>query len=306
MNVIVTGATGFIGKWLVNELLNQQDNVTIIVRNKKRVPKVWETSVKILEISLEQFKTLGRMDFSNDVFDIFFHLAWEGASGEERANVQMQLENVQYTCDAVELAARIQCRSFLNAGSIMEYEAMHYIPKEGTTPGIANIYSTAKLSADFMAKTLAVKEGIDYRNAIISNIYGPGEFSSRFINSTLKKMLNHEEIRLTHGRQLYDFIYVSDAVRAMILVGKKGKSNMAYYIGNPKQRQLKEFILQMKEVTKSKSKLLFGHVPFQGTMLDYHEFAKEDIRNLGFIPEIDFAQGITLTKEWILEEGNGA
>lgn len=71
-----------------------------------------------------------------------------------------------------------------------------------------------------MAKIVSVNAEIEYINVIISNIYGAGEESERFFNTTLRKMMNHEKIPLTHGEQMYDFIYVSDAVRAIILAGK--------------------------------------------------------------------------------------
>lgn len=302
MKAIVTGATGFVGRWLVNELLSQGDEVTIIVRDREQVPREWSTRVHIAEGSLKQLRRLEAQDFFSSRADIFFHFAWDGTSGAKRADVCLQLQNVQSACDAVELAKRLQCRRFVNAGSIMEYEAVQYVPADGSAPGMGNIYSTAKLTADFMAKTTAAQAGIDYINAIISNIYGAGERSARFLNTTLRKMMNHEPVPLTHGEQLYDFIYASDAAKAIVFAGKKGEKNASYYIGNARQYPLKEFVLQMKEVTGSQSQLLFGEVPFAGAMLSYREFDTGKLAQMGFWPDIDFAQGIRLTKEWILEE----
>lgn len=299
MKIIVTGATGFVGKWLVNELLAQKDEVTVIVKNKEKVPAEWKGTVHVVEASLEQFCRLEQRDFPNGGADILFHLAWSGVSGAKRADVPLQVQNLQYTYDCVELAQRLGCDRFVNAGSIMEYEAMAYIPMEKTEPGMGNVYSTAKLAADFIAKTAAVDKGMEYINLIISNIYGAGEFSERFLNTVLRKMLNHEPIPLTHGEQLYDFIYVSDAVKAMALAGKKGEKNSAYYIGNRKQFPLKCFIQKMKEALESESELQFGKVPFRGIMLNYNEFDTGKMESLGFKPEIDFETGVRMTKMWM-------
>lgn len=301
MKVIVTGATGFVGKWLVNELLSQKDDVTIIVRNIEKVPEEWKSVLHIVEASLEQISDLGPADFPEKEAEILFHLAWNGASGKERSDSELQLRNVQFTCDMVKLAERLHCRRFIHAGSIMEYEAMKHIPAEGAKPGMGNIYSIAKLTADFMAKTLAVNVGIEYINLIISNIYGVGERSERFLNTTLEKMMSHQSIPLTHGKQLYDFIYVSDAVKAMVLAGKKGEKNSGYYIGNTRQYPLRDFVLQMKETLESQSELLFGEIPLRTTALEYNEFDTEKLEGLGFKPEINFVQGIKMTKEWMLE-----
>lgn len=304
MKVVVTGATGFVGKWLVRELLTQGDEVTVIVRNCKRVPEEWNGKVQVVEASLDQLSQLLPQNFVWKTADIFFHMAWAGTSGMERADSVLQLKNVQAACDAVRLAKQLQCNRFVNAGSIMEYEAMQFIPQKGTLPGMGNIYSTAKLTADFMAKTVATKEEMDYINVIISNIYGAGERSARFLNTTLRKMINNEVIPLTHGRQLYDFIYASDAARGIVLAGKKGEKNAAYYIGNSSQRPLKEFILEMYDTIKSESELLFDKVPLTGAMLTYEEFDTKGLKKLGFVPEVSFDEGVLLTRDWILEEEN--
>ena len=301
MKAVVTGATGFVGKWLVDELLKQGDSVTVVIRNKNSIPSAWTSKVTIIETALDVLATLKPEDFPENKADIFFHLAWDGTSGYDRADTCKQLGNVAYACDAVRLASQLGCSRFVNAGSIMEYEAMAYVPAMDTAPGMGYIYSTAKLTADYMAKTVANKEQITYINAVISNIYGVGEKSARFLNTTLRKMLCDEDIPLTHGKQPYDFIYVEDAVKAIILAGKKGIGNRAYYIGNPKQRPLRDFIEEMKVILGSASNLQFGEVPFTGPMLEYETLGMASLTELGFVPQIAFSEGIRRTKKWITE-----
>lgn len=302
MRIAVTGATGFVGRWLVEELLSQGDEVWVIIRNMNTVPDNWKGPVRIVEAGLDNLKTLEQWDFQNEELDSFVHLAWNGTSGMERADVALQLSNAACTCDAVRLASRLGCDTFLNAGSIMEYEAIQYIGSDGARPGLGNIYSTAKLCADYMAKTVAVNERISYINIIISNIYGPGERSARFLNTTMRKMLTGEPIPLTHGEQLYDFIYVEDAVRAIAYALKNGCPMTSYYIGNAQQRKLKEFVLEMKCVLESSSDLQFGAVEFHGPMLTYDEFDTGGLEKLGYHPQITFADGLRRTMDWMMEE----
>lgn len=304
MRAVITGATGFAGKWLVKELLEQNDEVTVVVRDKNNLPDEWNEKVSVVEASLSQLSGLCADSFSVGSADIFFHMAWAGTSGMERADTSLQLDNVRAACDAVRLAGRLKCKRFVNAGSIMEYEAMQYIPSENAVPGMGNIYSTAKLAADFMAKTVSKQEKIEYINLIISNIYGAGEKSPRFLNTTLRKMLRNEDVALTTGDQLYDFIYVTDAAKAIVFAGKNGRPDSTCYIGNPEQFPLKEFVLRMKKVLQSNSGLLFGAVPFAGASLSYHEFDTRKLEKMGFAPEVFFEQGVLLTRDWILEEND--
>lgn len=298
---IVTGATGFVGSWLVKELVSQGVEVIAIVRDDKSEISALRQydNVRFVICSLDNLPNLPSLVLDEDI-DVFYHLAWAGTSGMARADVKLQLNNVQATCDAVQAASEIKCRKFVNAGSIMEYEAMQYILKDDTKPGMGNIYSTAKQTADFMAKTLAVSLDLEYVTAIISNIYGIGERSARFINNTLRKFLNEEKTAFTHGEQLYDFIYISDAVRAFFLIGELGRSYTSYYIGNSKVYPLRDFIIRMRNVVNKDIELDFGAIPFQGALLTYNEFDVGKLyKEFGFKAEVTFEQGIEKTIQWI-------
>lgn len=300
---IVTGATGFVGGWLVKELISQGVKVIAVVRSKESDLTLLNEydNVRIVVCPLDEFSILPSLIEDDDI-DVFYHFAWAGTCGMDRANIPLQLNNIQATSDAVKSASEIGCSKFVNAGSIMEYEAMQYIPSNGSTPGIGNIYSIAKMTANFLAKTLAISLKLNYITGIISNIYGKGEKSARFINTTIIKFLNKEKAEFTHGLQLYDFIYVSDAVKAFYIIGESGKSYTSYYIGNPKPYPLKNFITKIRDIIDEDIELTYGEIPFHGAMLKYDEFdTKKLLDEFGFKAEITFEQGIMKTVDWIKE-----
>lgn len=301
MRAIVTGATGFVGQWLVRELCANNHDVTVIVRDEKKVPAEWRNSIEIVESALEDYGNLEKADFKYESYDIFFHFAWAGTSGQDRGNYHIQIRNVFAACESINLAKRLLCKRFLNAGSLMEYDVMKYLPQDGAEPMTGYIYAISKLTADFMLKTLAVREGIEYINVIISNIYGVGENSARFLNQLLRKLICNQRIALTSGKQLYDFIYVTDAVKGIVFAAQKGENNSVYYIGNRKPRPLKEYILQAKEILNSTAELAFGEVPYSGVMLTYKEFDTNKLFDTGFTIEVPFEKGILMTAEWIKE-----
>lgn len=294
MTAVVTGANGFLGRYLVEELLSLGNHVIAIVKNKSKVPNEWK------ENSLVECIEYSKNAFPEITADIFFHFAWSGTAGVDRGNVALQLENVQLSCDAVLLAKKMGCKRFVHAGSIMEYEMTESFTRETFIPSKANIYSIGKLASDYMAKTIAVAEGIEYVNVIISNVYGVGEKSPRFVNTVVKKMLCNDEIPLTGCTQPYDFIYVTDAAKAIILVGEKGVHLGNYYIGNSTQISLKEYVQMMYEVTESNSKLMFGQINMATDVFDYKLLDTERIeRELGFQPQVTFKDGIKRLSEWL-------
>ena len=70
---IVTGGTGFIGSWLVQELLEKEIHVTVIVRNKEKLLDEFKnnSSISIIEKEIEDISV---DDFDDIGYDVFFHL----------------------------------------------------------------------------------------------------------------------------------------------------------------------------------------------------------------------------------------
>lgn len=297
---IITGANGFIGSWLCKELTENDYQVIAVVRNKHSNISTIENlkNIDIVHCNMYAIHKLPKLVQEN--CDYFFHFAWDGTAGDERGDFEVQLSNIEATCAAVNTAKECNCKRFIHAGSLMEYEAINYLTQNNSQPGVGYIYKTAKLAADFMAKTLAQQCGIEYVNAVISNTYGIGEISLRFISAFMRVMLKENECNLTSCEQLYDFIYISDAVRAIRLVAEKGLPYTNYYIGNQEQHKLKDYVIKMRDIVNSKVKLNFGVVPFDGIDLDYRTLETQRLyTELNFIPEVSFETGITGTLKWL-------
>jgi nucleoside-diphosphate-sugar epimerase len=298
---VVTGANGFVGSNLVEGLLQKGYIVYAVVRSSKsnisRIPI--NQNVHLIFCELKEISTLpGKLQHQK--IDFFFHLAWEGSSGKERADYILQLNNIKCACDAVKAAAELQCEKFIFAGSIMQYEAKQYLSERNALPGRGYFYSVSKLAADYMAKIEAINNKVGYVNCLISNIYGIGEVTERFINVTIRKMLMGESLLFSKGEQDYDFIYISDAINAMILVAEKGEINSEYYIGNNQIYQLKRYIILMRDIVAPTAKLQLGAIQYNGPFLDYSAVNIDRLhRELNFKPEITFERGIKLTRDWI-------
>lgn len=301
---IITGATGFLGRTFVNWLLRENEKVIVIVRDKYKAIDLWGNRVEIIERDLADVASITNRHLGGSPSDekILVHFAWDGTSGDKRALEMTQLNNVKTSCALIRKVKDLGCQRFIYAGSIMEYEAMKTVAADSERPSRNTMYSIAKLTADFMLKTIAADVGIDYLNIIISNIYGPGEVSRRFLNNVVRSLIKNESLKLTEGFQLYDFIYSDDAMRMIKAVADGGKPFESYYIGNSMQRPLRDFVIEAKKIINSSSELLFGAVPFTGQALDYTEFDCGKMEMLGVVPEISFSEGIRRTASWVLSE----
>lgn len=299
---IVTGANGFIGTALCRELSNQGISVIAVVRNEEENISDIENlcGLRVVYSDLSEFKNLHEKISDRDV-DALYHLAWVGSAGPLRGNAEVQFNNIRYACDTVEACSKMNCKRFVFASSIMEYE-IEAIMATDATPGLNTLYSSAKVSADYMARTIAGSLGVDYIRAVISNIYGPGELSPRLVNTSIRKLLNGEHCAFSAGEQTYDFIYIDDAAKTFVAIGEKGIANRTYYIGSQNPKPLKEFLCELRDQIDPNIEIGLGEIPFNGVSLTYNEFNVHAVKeDTGFVPTVSFAEGIQNTVKWIKE-----
>lgn len=297
--VLVTGATGFVGNKVVDELLNRNIKVIVVVReNSKRIDNIKDKNVEIVNCHMNNYKNLPSLIKDRDI-DTVFHFAWEGTAGPLRGDYNVQINNIEYSLDLMKACKGIGCNRFVFASSIMEYE-VKAIMDTTNNASINYLYSAAKYSANYMLRTYANASGIDYIRGVISNIYGPGETSPRLINTSLRKMINDEHCSFSPGEQMYDFVYIDDAANMFVEIANKGLNNVTYYIGSQNPRPLKEWLTEMKDVVDPTIEIGLGDLPFNGIALEYNEF---DIRavekDTGYVQETSWKEGIKNTIKWL-------
>lgn len=299
--VIVTGANGFVGTWLVKELVSRDIKVIAVVReNAKNLEQIKNISgVEIVYNNLININDLVNK-ISNRDFDVFFHLAWSGSTGADRGNYKLQLKNVEYTVDAVNVAAILGCKKFVGAGTLAEYDCNAYIPLDGSTPNAVNCYGSAKIAAHYMSKAECNRLGVEHVWGYLSNTYGIGNRTQNFVNFASKTMITGKPADFTAGEQPYDFVYVSDTAKGLYYIGENGKNNHAYYIGSTHPTKLKKFIYKIRDAVDSEIKLNLGAVPFNGVELPASVFdCSKLVEHTGYEPEVSFEEGIKKTVEWL-------
>ncbi|MCL2866100.1 MAG: NAD(P)-dependent oxidoreductase [Lachnospiraceae bacterium] len=294
---IISGVSGFVGGNLARYLL--EEGVCVIGLDKFK-SQIKHENFKFIPMELSNIEQTVSGDLQNA--DVFYHFAWQGSAGAERNDTDLQLKNAQWTMEAIHFAKKVGCKRFVCAGSIMERETIAAALTPGNEPGLAYIYGSGKLVAHTMAMSVAANLGIELVWALITNAYGAGEMSPRFVNSTIRKILSGEKLQFTAGTQNYDFVYISDVAKAFYLLGENGKPFHEYVIGSGLAQPLRNFILEMKSSLAPNRDFIFGDVPFTGTNLDLSAFDCSDTEtDTGFKASVSFGEGVRKTMEWIKE-----
>ncbi|MBS4961102.1 MAG: NAD(P)-dependent oxidoreductase [Clostridiales bacterium] len=298
--VIVTGATGFIGGAVVRDLICHDYHVIAIVRpeskNLSRIQGLEQ--VTILTHPLEQISDLViQLKVYEPIY--FFHIAWDGVSGENHTNPMVQLKNIETAINCVKIAKEIGCKRFIGAGSIHEIEGEKELSVKGPVVNGRDYYKVAKRTARDFCRLEASLCGLDFLWPQLTNTYGEGEFSDRLINATIRKLQVGQEPSFTKGDQLYDFIYITDVARAYRYIAEKGKSFENYKISSGNIQPLKNYLMELGRTVNEKVRLNFGSAG-NGVYLDkkdlYNDFLSRDTN---FLPKVSFAEGIKKTMEWL-------
>lgn len=300
---VITGANGFIGNALTRELLSHGVHVIAITRDGRLTGANEGSGAEVLHCEMEQISRIADIIRDHEI-DVFYHLAWEGSAGPARSNTDLQLQNVKWTVEALKTAKLLKCKRFVCAGSIMEDEALAAALTNGNKPGPGYIYGCGKLAAHIMCKSVAAEIGIDLIWTKITNAYGEGEKSLRFINTTIKKIINDMPLHFTTAHQNYDFVYIADVARAFYLIGEKGRTFCDYTIGSSHPKPLKEFIIDMLNALDYDKEPFFGEIPFTGVNLPLDVFdCSMTEKDTGFKAETAFCDGIKITRDWMVKEG---
>lgn len=290
---IVTGATGVIGTALVEELIDREIEVLVLCRfDSKRIDNIPKNPlVTIKDCSLEK---LSQFVGENDSkYDVMFHLAWAGTTGEARDNIYIQNKNIEYSLDAVKLAKRVGCEAFIGIGSQAEYGRVEGMLRSNTPTFPETGYGMAKLCAGLMTRKLAKQLEIKHNWIRVLSIYGPNDGYQSMVMSTISKLRGGEIPKLTKGEQIWDYLYSKDAARAMISVAEKGIDGKVYVLGSGDGQPLREYIETIKEVVAPEGKLGLGEIPYAINQVMYLVADISEISNdTGWKPTTDFRNGV--------------
>ena len=299
--VVITGATGVIGRALIKACIEAGYEVLAVVhRTSPRAAELKRIEhCQVLHLDLSEYddalEEIKKQNIAPEGCDLFFHLAWVAPFGKDRENLPLQLENVKFSLVAVRLAKALGCSTFVGAGSQAEYGRVKgkLSPDTPTSPETG--YGVAKLCAGQMTKLACEQTGLKHIWTRILSVYGPYDGKNSLISVAIDDMIHNRETSFTPCDQIWDYIYSEDAARAMLFVAQKGDHSSVYVIGSGEAHPLKEFIYKIAEITGYKKEIGFGKRLYNDKQVMYLMADICDLQKLGFKPQVPFEKGILKT-----------
>lgn len=228
---LVTGCSGFLGRWLVSTLVRK--GARVIGFSKGLHSKLVFPADKLPDNSIIQVR--GRTEKYDDLdrtikkceIDAVFHLAAQSIVGEAYENpLQSFQTNITGTWNLLEACRNSGCVTRVVTVSTekvygqqkSERVCSEKSPLLGDTP-----YAVSKTCADLLARTYHHSYGLPVSVARLSNVFGPGDLNySRIIPGTIRSILNSENPAiLSDGSPVRDYVFVQDIIDGFLLLAER-------------------------------------------------------------------------------------
>ncbi|MFH1471047.1 MAG: GDP-mannose 4,6-dehydratase [Candidatus Micrarchaeota archaeon] len=228
-NVLVTGATGFLGPWVVQELATKGANVTILMRDYVPESMLFENSshkgANIVRGDFEDYWTVERAMNEYEI-ETVFHLGAQAIVGAaNRSPMATFKANILGTCNVLEAARNSKLvKKVVFASSDKAYGDQEKLPytEEAPLQG-RHPYDVSKSCADLIAQSYYHTYGLPVAIARCGNLYGPGDLNfNRIIPGTIKSIaLGERPVIRSDGTYIRDYFYVKDAAAAYVTLAEK-------------------------------------------------------------------------------------
>lgn len=254
--VVVTGATSFLGRYIIDELRASGCQIFAIIRPTSKNANIFKQYSDVETLFYEMAdadswsKAIGTADY-------FMHLGWDGIGAQGRANPEIQERNVSAAIACMKGAAVLGCKAFLFAGSQAEYGPKTEIITEEDICAPIIEYGKGKLKVYQELSALADKMDICYYHARIFSVYGEGDHPWTLIPSCIRTLCEGKDMNLSSCIQFWNYMYAADAARVLCTLLMSAAEAGIYNIASHDTRRLKEFVLEIYEACGERGNLIF-------------------------------------------------
>jgi nucleoside-diphosphate-sugar epimerase len=232
MKYFVTGASGFIGNRLVNELVKNGNAVIALVRQPENIPELHIPGVEIIQGDL----------FDNEIIeeslkecDFVFHLAAFANIWSKDKNYAWKI-NVEGTKNILEFSLKHKIKRVVftsSAAVLAPSETIEEVDEKTPLPKIyLTDYESTKLEAENICMEY-VQKGLDVVIVNPSRVFGPGHLNkSNSVTIMIQKYIRGKwRIIPGNGTQIGNYVLVDDVVNGHLLAMKKGIKGEKYILG---------------------------------------------------------------------------
>jgi nucleoside-diphosphate-sugar epimerase len=298
-NLLITGATGFIGSNLLEELLKNNYEVTLLKRSFSdnwRIEHLLNNSKIDLKVyDIDQIE-LGTIFDENEISGIL-HLATYYRKYHTTDDISpMMKSNINFPIELIDLAVSHNVDFFINTGTFFEYDTISVPLSENSELNPFNFYAKTKIAFESSLKYYFSEKGINTSTMKIFSPYGPRDEEKKIIPHLILNLLKNNPVELSQGLQKLDFVYVKDITRAYLKLIENINNFDSYEtfnIAGGFPYSIREIVSILEEITGSQLDTKWAeHIENENIIFSNINKSKE---YLNWAPEYNIHEGLKET-----------
>lgn len=216
LTVTLTGATGFVGKQVLRGLLNSGCPVRVLTRDPSFLRNIdFVGKVDVLSTPDLFSETPARLEQMLDGTSVLVHGAWYTEPGKYLASPQ-NLTCLNGTLNLATAFARVGGQRFVGLGTCAEYDTSAGLMATDTPLAPNTLYAACKAAAYLVLRNFFPGEGIQFSWCRLFYLFGEGEDYRRLVPYIRRQLEAGQEVLLTSGNQVRDFIDVREAAQMIV------------------------------------------------------------------------------------------
>jgi UDP-glucose 4-epimerase len=302
--IVVTGATGFIGRHLLEELVAAGHRPTAIARRLDQLDDlspVLEKDVRWVELDLLDHDALDNL-LGEEKPSLLFHLAGYTGVGKQGRTTEATLKalNVDATRYLLETATRVGTGRIVIVGSAEEYGNQPGPFDESMSLDPISPYGKSKAEATRIALDLHERINCPVVILRLFTVYGPRQPRGMFVRDAIESAVNNLMFAMSDGTQERDLVFIDDLRSALMASAwTPDIEGSVFNIGSGRSIRLVELARMIWEISQSSGELNVGVLA--RTEDDMKKtWADTSIANerLGWLAKVDLETGLRATIEW--------
>jgi nucleoside-diphosphate-sugar epimerase len=218
--------------------------------------------------------------------------SWAGVGNVFR-NSQCQFDNLNRSFENMMFIREIGVKHFIGIGSQAEYKRVNTPLTEAHELEPTTIYGAAKVANFYLTKALSKSFGMEHTWVRVFSLYGAGDSDAWVLNSLISSLLQGGQIPLTRGDQIWDYLHVSDAAKAIVLLAENQKGVGPVNLGSGKGESIRKLLQTVGELTVPGKELVFGGEPYRDDQVMHLEAEISYLKSLiDWIPLMDWIDGV--------------
>jgi len=296
--VLVTGGTGFIGSFVLENLLDNNIKVILLKISSSNTWRIDHILSSIKNYDLDKINL--DFIFSKNNLDAIIHLATFYKKQHTIQDIDSMISaNITLPLKLLDSAKEYQVKYFINTGTFFEYLSNGKPIKESKTKRYPfNLYAMTKICFEDMLKYYSERHDIKAITLKIFSPYGPKDNENKLIPSIIINALKNKEIKLSKGLQKLDFIYVKDIAEAYLRCLKRinfSKNNFEILnIGSGVPQSIREVVSSIENILGHSIKINWGN-PTKDNLKTIECDRSKAYKTIGWSPKYKIFDGLQET-----------